>query len=63
MKVSTGLSGEDRSIGKGEGHEREFGRAHEVGKRGEDRLPKEDIVAPESARMGEGVTEHNRGVW
>ncbi len=20
-------------------------------------------VAPESARMGEGVTEHNRGVW
>jgi hypothetical protein len=21
------------------------------------------VVVPESARMGEGVTEHNRGVW
>ncbi len=36
-----------------------FGWAHKVGKRGEDRLPK----ASESARMGKGVKEHNRGVW
>ncbi len=30
-------------IGKGEGHGWELGRAHEVGKRGEDRLTKEDM--------------------
>ncbi len=43
MKVSAGSSGDDRSIGKGEGHGWEFCRAHEVGKRGEDRLPKGDM--------------------
>jgi hypothetical protein len=49
--VSIGLSGEDRSIGKGKGHWWEFGRAHEVGKRwDEDRLPKEDM---RSAGIGE----------
>ncbi len=50
MKVSAGSSGEDRSIGKGEGHGGELGRAHEVGKRGEDRLTKEDMG---SAGVGE----------
>ncbi len=41
VKVSAGSSGEDGSIGKGEGHGWELGRAHEVCKRGEDRLTKE----------------------
>ncbi len=41
VKVSAGSSGEDRSIGKGEGHGWELGQAHEVCKRGEDRLTKE----------------------
>ena len=41
VKVSAGSSGEDRSIGKGEGHGWELGRAHEVCKRGKDRLTKE----------------------
>jgi hypothetical protein len=49
-KVSAGSSGEDRSIGKGEGHGWELGRAHEVRKRGEDRLTKEDMG---SAGVGE----------
>jgi hypothetical protein len=35
VKVSAGSSGEDRSIGEGEGHGWELGRAHEVCKRGE----------------------------
>ena len=43
VKVSAGSSGEDRSIGKGEGHGRKVGRAHEVCKRGEPRLTKEDM--------------------
>ncbi len=43
VKVSTGSSGEDRSIGEGEAHGRELGRAHEVCKRGEDRLTKKDM--------------------
>ena len=43
VKVSAGSSGEDQSIGKGEGHGGELGRAHEVCKRGEDRLTKEDM--------------------
>ncbi len=38
VQVSAGSSGEDRGIGKGEGYGWELGRAHEVGKRGEDRL-------------------------
>ena len=50
VKVSAGSSGEDRSIGKGEGHRWESGRAHEVCKRGEDRLTKEDMG---SAGVGE----------
>ena len=37
VKVSAGSSGENRSIGEGEGHGWELGRAHKVGKRGEDR--------------------------
>jgi hypothetical protein len=49
--VSAGSSGEDRSIWKGEGHGWEFGRAHKVYKRGEDRLTKEDIMC--SAGVGE----------
>ncbi len=43
VKVSAGSSGEDRSIGKGEGHGWKVGWAHEVCKRGEDRLTKEDM--------------------
>ncbi len=43
VKESAGSSGEDRSIGKGEGHGWKVGRAHEVCKRGEDRLTKEDM--------------------
>jgi hypothetical protein len=53
VKVSAGAagsSGEDRSIGKGQGHGWELCRAHEVGKRREDRLPKEDMC---SAGIGE----------
>ncbi len=41
--MSAGSSGEDRSIGKGEGQGKKLGRAHEVCKRGEDRLSKEDM--------------------
>ena len=43
VKVSAGSSGEDRSIGESEGHGWEVGRAHEVCKRGEDRLTKENM--------------------
>ena len=43
VKVSAGSSGENRSIGEGEGHGWEVGRAHEVCKRGEDRLTKKDM--------------------
>ncbi len=43
MKVSNGSSSEDRFIGKGEGHGWELGSAHEVCKRGEDRLTKKDM--------------------
>ena len=43
VKVSAGSSGEDRSIGKGEGHWWKLGWAHEVCKRGEDRLSKKDM--------------------
>ncbi len=50
VKVPARSSGEDRSIGKGEGHGWELGRAHEVWKSGEDRLTKEDIG-------GAGVSE------
>ncbi len=50
VKVSAGSSGEDRPIGKGEGHGWKVGRAHEVCKRGEDRLTKEDMG---SAGVGE----------
>jgi hypothetical protein len=48
--VSAGSSGEDRSIGEGERHGWELCRVHEVGKRGEDRFPKEDM---RSAGIGE----------
>jgi hypothetical protein len=63
VQVSAGSSGEDQSVGKGEGHGWELGRAHEVCKRGGADSRRSTWVAPESARMGEGVTEHNRGVW
>jgi hypothetical protein len=43
VKVSAGSSGKDRSIGKGEGHGWKVSRAHEVCKRGEDRLSKKDM--------------------
>ena len=43
MKVSAGSSGEDRSIGKGEGHGWKLGRAQEVCKRGKDRVLKKDM--------------------
>ncbi len=43
VKVPTGSSDEDRSIGEGEGHGWELGRAHEVCKRKEYRLTKEDM--------------------
>ncbi len=45
VKVPARSSGEDRSIGKGEGHGWEVGRAHEV-----ERLAKEDMG---SAGVGE----------
>ncbi len=61
--MSAGSSGEDRSIGKGEGHGWKLGRVHEVCKGGEDRLSKKDIGSTEVGRMGEGVTEPNRRVW
>ncbi len=44
------MSGKDGSVRKGEGHGWKFGRAHEVGKREENRLPKEDM---RSAGIGE----------
>ena len=50
VKVSARSSCEGRSIGKGEGHGWELGRAHEVCKRREDRLAKEDMG---SAGVGE----------
>ncbi len=59
--MSAGLSGEDGSVRKGEGHGWKCGGAHEVGEGREDRLLRRTCVAPESARMGEGVIEHNRG--
>ncbi len=43
VKVPSRSSYEDRSIGKGEGHGWELSRAHEVCKRGEDRLTEEDM--------------------
>ena len=43
VKVSAGSSGENRSIGEGEGLGWELGRAHEVCKRGEDRLSEKDM--------------------
>ena len=43
VKVSAGSSGEDRSIGKGKGHWWKLGGAHEVCKRGEDRLTKKNM--------------------
>jgi hypothetical protein len=50
VKLSAESCDEDRSIGKGEGHGWKVGRAHEVCKRGEDRLTKEDMG---SAGVGE----------
>ncbi len=50
VKVPARSSGKDRSVGKGEGHGWELGRAHEVCKRGEDRLTEEDMG---SAGVGE----------
>ncbi len=43
VKVPSRSSGEDRSIGEGERNGWELGRAHEVCKRGEDRLSEEDM--------------------
>ena len=43
VKVPARSSCEDRSIGKGERNGWELGRAHEVCKRREDRLTKEDM--------------------
>ncbi len=63
VKVSAGSSGEDRSIGKGERHGWELGRAHEVCKRGEDRLAKEYMVGAGVSEDGRRGTEHNKGVW
>ncbi len=48
--MSAGSSGEDRFSRKGEGHGWELGWAHEVCKRGEDRLSKKDMG---SAGVGE----------
>ncbi len=55
--MSAGSSGEDRSIGKGKGHGWKLCRAHEVGKRGGDRLPKEDM---RSAGVDEGGRRGDR---
>ncbi len=54
VKVSAGSSGEDRSIGEGEGHGWEMGRAHEVCKRGEDRLTKKDTGGAGVGKDGGG---------
>ncbi len=53
MKVSAGLSGKEGSVRKGEGHGWKFDRAHEVGQRGKDRLPKENM-------RGAGIGEDER---
>ena len=52
--MAAGLSGKDGSVRKGEGHGWELGRVSEVGQRGEDRLPKEDMGSP-------GIGEDWRG--
>ena len=57
VKVPSRSSCEDRSIGKGEGHGWELGRAHEVCKRGEDRLSKKDMG---SAGVGKDGRRDNR---
>ncbi len=57
VKVSAGSSGEDRSIGKGEARGWKVGRAHEVRKRGEDRLTKKDMG---SAGVGEDGARGDR---
>ncbi len=51
MKVLARSSCEDRSIGKGERNGWELGRAHEMCKRREDRLTKEDMGS--TAGVGE----------
>ncbi len=63
VKVPARSSGEDRSIGKGEGHGWELGGRMRCAREGRTDSRRSTWVAPESARMGEGVTEHNRGVW
>jgi hypothetical protein len=63
VKVPARSSGDDRSIGKGEGHGWELGRAHEVYKRGQDRLTEEDMGSAGIGKDGGGETEHTRGVW
>ncbi len=40
-----------------------MGRAHEMCKRREDGLTKEDMGTTGVGKVGEGVIEHNRGVW
>ncbi len=62
VKVPARSSGEDRSIGKGEGHGWELGRRMRCAREG--RTDSRRRMG--SAGVGEdggGVTEHNRGVW
>ncbi len=61
VKVSAGSSGENRSIGKGEGHWWELGRAHEMCKRGKDRLTKEDVGSAGVSEDGGGGDRAQQG--
>ncbi len=54
MKVTAGFSGKDGAVREGEWHGWESERAHEVGERRKDRLPKEDM-------RGAGVDQDGRG--
>ena len=52
---------EDRSIGEGEGHGWELGRAHEVCKRGEDRLTKKNMGSTGVGKDGRGGDRTQKG--
>ncbi len=54
MKVTAGFSGKDGSVREGEWHGWECERAHEVGERREDRLPKEDMRGTGAGQDGRG---------
>ncbi len=63
VKMSAGSIGEDRSIEEGEGQVMGGSWAGRMrcAREGRTDSRRRTWVAPESARMGEGVTEHNKG--